>query len=256
MMKRLDQEQASAAERVQALRGYWSDKLGVADVTKLPGYDPDGKYSIMASGWKERRDAGWRNQLRFDVSDEQLNRELKGYGLYHQVTGRGSLPEVLDAALENNGAMVSTVEKIRIGVPVGGMSPGADMESGGASYFFTRIRKLPTSSSSGNAGFYFKPTLLRRMDAITYDSDKYGRVTDNHVRQHRHSTLEDYKRIGGGHRSDETILKNGVSILDNIDLVAASSEAERKRLLEVFKRHGVSRLPDGRKVENVVVRAR
>lgn len=193
---------------------------------------------------------------RFDLSYDHITRELKGYGLYHQVTGRGSLPEVLDAVLENNGAMVSTVEKMRIGVPVGGMSPGADMESGGASYFFTRIRKLPTSSGSDNAGFYFKPTLLRRMDAITYDSDKYGRVTDNHVRQHRHSTLEDYKRIGGGHRSDETILQNGVTILDNIDLVAVESEAERKRVLEVFKRHGVSRLPDGRKVEDVVVRAR
>ena len=39
--------------------------------------------------------------------------------------------------------MVSTVEKMRIGIPPGGMSPEADMDSGGASYFFTRIHKLP-----------------------------------------------------------------------------------------------------------------
>ena len=44
--------------------------------------------------------------------------------------------------------------------------------------------------------------------------------------------------------------------LDNIDLIAVSSDAERKRVLEVFKRHGVSRLPDGRKVEDIVVRTR
>jgi hypothetical protein len=57
----------------------------------------------------------------------------------------------------------------------------ADMESGGASYFFTRLRKLPSSGGSGNVGFYFKPHLLRRMDAITYEGDKYGRVTGNAV---------------------------------------------------------------------------
>ena len=256
LMQRLDHDKAAPSERVRAMRSYWSDRFGVADVTKMPGYDPEGKYSIMASGWKQKQEAGWRHQLRFDISDEQINRELKGYGLYHQITGGGGLPEVLESALENNGAMVSTVEKIRIGIPVGGMSPSSDMGSGGASYFFTRIRKLPTAGGDSNTGFYFKPTLLRRMDAITYDSDKYGRVTDDHVRKHRHSTIEEFKRIGGGHHSDETIFKNNVTILDNINLVAVSSESERKRVLDVFKRHGVNHLPDGRRVEDIVVRGR
>jgi len=256
MIQRFESDHATPSERVQAMRSFWSDRLGVADVTKLPGYDPEGKYSIMTSGWKEKRDAGWRSQLRFDISDEQINRELKGYGLYHQVTGKGSLPEMLETALANNGAMVSTVEKVRIGVPVSGMSPSADMESGGASYFFTRIRKLPTSSGDSNTGFYFKPTLLRRMDAITYDCDKYGRVTDDHVRKFRRSTIDDYKKLGNGHHSDETIFKNSVTILDNLDLVAVQSETERTKVLDIFRRHGVSQLPDGRKIENIVVRAR
>jgi len=256
LMQRLDHDKANPSERVNALRGFWSDKLGVADVTKMPGYDPEGKYSIMASGWKDKREAGWRSQLRFDISDEQINRDLKGYGLYHQVTGRGSLPEVLESALTNNGAMVSTVEKVRIGVPVGGMSPNADMESGGASYFFTRIRKLPSTSSSSSTGFYFKPTLLRRMDAITYDCDKYGRVTEDHVRKFRRSTLDDFKKLGSGNHSDETIFKNSVTILDNLDMVAVQSETERTKVLDIFRRHGVTQLPDGRRIETVVVMSR
>jgi len=62
------------------------------------------------------------------------------------------------------------------------------------SYFFTRIRKLPgVGYERGDTGFYFKPHLLRRMDAITYDGDKYGRVTGNHVKQHRKVGINDYK---------------------------------------------------------------
>jgi len=157
---------ASSSERVKALRQYWSDRLGVDDVTKIAGYDPQGRYSLMTSSWKGKREAGWRKQLRFDITDTQIERELKGYGLYHRLTDGSDLPEVLDAVLEHNGAMVSTVEKMRIGIPVGGMSPGSDMESGGASYFFTRIRKLPEKDGYGESGLYLKPHLLRRMDAI------------------------------------------------------------------------------------------
>lgn len=257
MMQRLDREKASPSERVQALRSYWSDKLGVEDVTKLPGYDPEGKYEMMASNWKQKLNAGWRCQMRFDISEEQIGRELKGFGLHHHLTNRRNLPDVLDEVLEDNGAMVSTVEKLRIGVPVGGMSPSADMESGGASYFFTRIRKLPTAPGGNReAGFYFKPTLLRRMDAITYDCDKFGRVTDDHVPRYRRSNLSEFKQVASKGRADETIFKNQVTLLDNIDLVAVSSDAEQKRVLDVFRKHGINLLPDGRRVEDVVVRAR
>jgi len=63
--------------------------------------------------------------------------------------------------------------------------------------------------------------------------------------------------LRGGWRGDAlSPPDNSVTILDNIDLVAVQSEAERKRVLDVFKKHGVNLLPDGRRVEDVVVRAR
>jgi len=256
VIKKLDKEMASSSERVKALRQYWSDRLGVDDVTKIAGYDPQGRYSLMTSSLKAKREAGWRKQLRFDITDMQIERELKGYGLYHRLTDGSDLPEVLDAVLEHNGAMVSTVEKMRIGIPVGGMSPGSDMESGGASYFFTRIRKLPEKDGYGEAGLYFKPHLLRRMDAITYDSDEYGRVTGDHVRKHRKVRLEDYKRIAGRESSDETIFKNEVTLLDNLELITARNDAERKRALGVFRKHNITVLPDGRRVQDIVRTAR
>ena len=257
LLRNLDTGKASKAERVKALRQYWSDKLGIEDVTKVPGYDPQGRYSIMSSAWKKKREAGYRHQLRFDLTDEQIKRELKDYGLHHSLTDGTDVATVLDTILDHNGAMISTVEKVRIGVPVGGMSPGADMESGGASYFFTRIRKLPgKGGGSERSGFYLKPELLRRMDAITYENDNFGRVTGNHVRQNRRTSIQDFKRIEAQRSSDETIFKNEVTLLDNIQVVSVRNETERKRVLEVFRKHGVTRLPDGRRVQDIVTTAR
>ena len=253
IIKNLDTKKASKAERVKALRQYWSDHLGIDDVTQIPGYDPQGKYSLMSSSWKKKKEAGYRHQLRFDITDDQIKRELGDYGLYHQLTNGSDIAEVLDAILDHNGAMISTVEKMRIGVPVGGMSPSSDMGSGGASYLFTRIRKLPgVGYEHGNTGFYFKPQLLRRMDAITYEGDKYGRVTGNHVRQHRKVNISDYKTIASRKSSDETILKNEVTLLDNLQVVTVGSETAKRKVLKVFRKHGVSRLPDGRLIKDIV----
>ena len=253
LIKSLDTQKASKAERVKALRQYWSDKLGIKDVTQIPGYDPNGKYSIMSSAWKNRKEAGYRHQLRFDITDEQVKRELGDYGLFHRLTNGSDIASVLDEVLDHNGALISTVEKMRVGIPVGGMSPSSDMGTGGASYFFTRFRKLPgVGYERGDTGFYFKPHLLRRMDAITYDGDKYGRVTGNHVRQHRKVGISEYKSIASQKSSDETIFKNEVTLLDNLQYVTVSSETAKKKVLNVFKKHGVTRLPDGRQVKDIV----
>ena len=135
----------------------------------------------------------------------------------------------------------------------GGMSPAADMESGGATYFFTRIRKTPTATRPGEPGLYFKKGLLRRMDAITYDRDKYGRCTGTEVREHRKAMIPDWKKIADREGNDETIFKYTVTLADNLDAVVARDAAERARIVAAFKKHGLDRLPDGRKIEDAVL---
>ena len=250
MMRELDSSNATKTERIQAMRKFWADELGVDDVTKIPGYDPVGNYEL---GFKDpARRAGYRHQMRFDITDDMLSRELDGYGLYHNVTDGGDIEELVKTVLENNGNMVSTVEKIRIGVKPGGMSPVSDMRTGGATYFFTRVRKLP-SGGRGSSGLYFKKRLLRRMDAITYDHDAFGKVIDDYVRKKRLTSLQDYKRLASGGRSDETIFKYTVSLLDEIEVIKTSNAAQRARIIELFKKKGFSKLPDGRRIEEVVI---
>lgn len=256
LIKKLDNQNASKEQRIKHLREYWASKLGVDDITKLPQYNPYGEYSLSGNAIRKKvftKTAGYKNTYRFDVGKSELERELKGYGLYHKMTNGRDLIKTIDNILLNNGAFVSTVEKIRLGLPVGGMSPLDDMGSGGASYFFTRLRKLPGRNESGEVGLYFKKNMVRRLDAITYDSDKYGKVTGNTVKQNRYSTISTYKNIANRYRSDETIFKNNVTLLDNIDFINVYSRENKNKLLDVFKSHGIKKLPDGRKVEDVIL---
>jgi len=252
LVRDLDRRGASREERITRLRAFWERRLGVDDITRMPGYDPMGEHQAQ---WDDpSRRAGYRHQMRFDISDEDLDRELPGYGLYHRLTDDRTMAGFLDGMLGDSGALVSTVEKMRVGVRPGGMSPQADMDTGGATYFFTRIRKLPgRRGGSRQPGLYFKKRLLRRMDSVTYGSDQFGRVTGDTVRKKRKSTVKEWKQIAAREGADETIFKYSVTLLDNIDVVAVSSQAQRRQVIKAFKKHGITKLPDGRRVDDIVV---
>lgn len=247
LQKSLDDRNASTTERVQALRGYWQKELGVQDITQLSGYNPLGEYQ---AGFLDRdAKGGYRHQFRFDITDDDLEKQMKGYSLVHDLTNGESMSGFIDLIMENNGAMVSTVEKMRMGVAPGGMSPVADMQTGGASYFFTRIKKQPASDAS--PALYFKKQMLRRMDAISYDHDAYGKVIDDYVQRNRGASIDDWKRFSQRH-GNETIFKYSVTLLDNIEFIVARSDNERREIIQSFTRRGIKKLPDGRKVEDIV----
>ncbi len=245
----LDKSKASNTERIRVLREYWSQRLGVKDVTKLPSYQPQGTMQFATTGGLPQ--AGYRIQYRFDVTDEMLEKQMPGYALLHGLTDDRNVPAFFDKVLDNNATLVSTVEKLRCGVSVDGMSPSQDMSSGGASYVFTRIKD---AKDSRYEGIYFKKNLLRRLDAISYDHDKYGRVTGKDVIENRYSTVDGFKQCAKN-SSNETIFKYDVTLLDNIEEIRVGRN-ERMTLIDVFKKRGITRMPDGRKVEEVILECR
>ena len=247
----------SKQEQVQTMRKFWSQELGVDDVTKLPGYEPYGRYqagTAAAGTPAATENFGRRLQYRFDFDEFDTEIAFKDLSLRHSVTGGNSVADILESAFQHNGAMVSTVEKMRIGVPPGGMSPQADMTSGGASYFFTRLRRRPKPGQVADSGLYFKKDMIKRMDAITYTSDHYGKVTPGFVAKNRVSDAKGIQKIydQSYYGSDETIFKHTVTIADNVDLIVVASPAERAKVISIFKNNGHAILPDGRKVEDVV----
>ena len=237
----------SPDEAVRIWRDAWSRQLGVDDVTRLPDYDPAGTFQMATAG-KKGHVGGARIQHRFDLT--QGMKRMDGYVLTHSTTSSGtSLEAFFDKVLGTNRAFMPTADRFATGVPIGGMSPVADLKSGGASYFFTRIRPR---GEARTGTIRLKIDLLKRADAISYPNDKFGEVVGDVVRQHRGSTIAEFQRFARN-VGNETIFKGPVTILDNLDHVSAGSASERQRIIAVFKKHGVTKLPDGRRIEDAIV---
>jgi len=235
----------SGEAAVRVWREAWSRHLGVKDVTKLPDYNPAGIHQASTTGAKAG--AGMRVQYRFDIPREELARELEGYTLMHHLT-KGTVEDFLDAVLPTNRAFVPTADRFGVGVPLGGMSPTQDLNTGGASYFFTRIIK---GASPYPNSIRFKVDMLRRADAISYSSDKYGKVVGDFVRENRISDIPTWKRMPN-YGGNETIFKGAVPLLEHLDAIVVDSQARRTRVLALFKKHGITALPDGRGIDDAV----
>ena len=230
---------------VRIWREAWSRHLGVKDVTKLPDYAPAGVHPASTTGVSGG--AGMRVQYRFDIPREELARELEGYTLMHHLT-KGTVEDFLEAVLPTNRAFVPTADRFGVGVPLGGMSPTQDLNTGGGSYFFTRIVK---GASPYPNSIRFKPDMLRRADAISYNSDKYGKVVGDFVRENRISDLSTWKRMPN-YGGNETIFKGAVPLLEHLDAIVVDSATRRTRVVALFKKHGIATLPDGRRIEDAV----
>lgn len=237
-------------ERVEALAQYWSKKLGVEDVRALPTYRPEGDYEASYDG--KGVEAGMINQRRFDISVEEVRREMADYSVYHGLTNGGTYSEFFEMVLPNSGALVATTEKARIGVPVQGMSPVADMGTGGANYVFTRIWKQPKRDGTATVGLYFKVDLLTRLDAVTYDHDAFGKMTGNYTDK-RYSNPDGWKVASKKDPRNETDFKYSITLLDNLEWVVVSSRDEADRCIEAFRKNGITKLPDGRNVGDIFI---
>ena len=228
--------QLSDEEKVAGIKKWYKDTKKV-DVGG-PGYDPKGKTMTGAGD-------GYRRWNRWDITEEDLNREMPGYLLHHNTSS--DLPSVIHGMLQSGGEATPTLDRLRKGVPLSsGSSIDSDLGTGGSSYFFTRIK----NKNSNSGQFRFKLSALLRQDAITYDSDHYGSVAEIDERK---NSIGQYKKLGGpGYGENETIFKGGLSLLDDLDHIKTSGPSERIKVIETFKKNKITHLNDGRKIEDIV----
>ncbi len=168
------------------------------------------------------------------------------------LNGGGDVFDTLKPIIDGGGMLASLVDRIRRGVPINGKtSPEPDMESGGGSYTFTRI--LRRESAETGTGLFWKARVLRRMDAVTYQTDQFGRTTDGHMEQHRlGQDVESLKNAARGGRN-ETNFKNGLSFFDDMENIVLSSKAEVSAAVAWMKERGYKTWPDGRKLDEVII---
>jgi len=193
-------------------------------------------------------------QTRPDLDTPEFESFARDYVMFHNPQGLGSdagsgVFERLKPVIGGGGTMASLVDRVRRGVPLSGSSVESDMASGGGDYLFTRIRKRGTNGS----GVYWKPTIIKRMDAITYNDDQFGRVTPGNMEKHRAGqTVQTFKDVANS-SSNETIFKGGVSIFDDIDRIVLSTLTEVNDAIRWMTSNGYKTWPDGRKLDEVII---
>lgn len=229
-------------QRIEMMKDWLNTELSITDITKLKDYNPAGTHEIFGHGMIHR--------TRPDLIGREWNNFARNYRLYHDATYGGNLiEEAIENILNSGGKMISTTDKIRRGILSFGASPGPDMESGGSSYFFGRIR--PVRGMNDERGIFWKADHIKRLDAISYHGDEFGRTTGDFVQQNRLSTVSEFK-AAARNSGNETILKDGMSLFDNLDRIVVARD-ERQKVIDVFKRHGYATLPDGRRIEDIIV---
>jgi hypothetical protein len=192
---------------------------------------------------------GYRTFARADMTGEQISKEMPGYILTHS-TGK-SLPELLQKFFDSGGQITPTTERLRKGISLtktGGMSPTTDLETGGASYLFTRIKQ---QSSAGQNEIVFDISHLDRLDAYSYADDVFGNVQDLNVMKTRAIAISQYKRYAAS-VNNETIFKNGFDVTEAKYFVVAT-EDQRQQALEVLRKNAVVKMADGRPIEQAVI---
>jgi hypothetical protein len=239
-------------EQMRRYHDYWNKRLGVADVTKLPSYQPEPHYDSPSTSIKRASGTfGLPRWRRFDIDDVAFDREMSSYTLVHSLYGGGDVAPTLQTMLRNNGGLISTEEKFRIGVDIGGMSPDADQGTGGATYVFTRL-KTKQSAASASYQLLFDARLLLDTDVISYGHDAFGRTSPEYVRQHRKRTPDEWKAASQS-GSNEVIIKRNLSFVDYLTGVNARSEADRQAVIAALREAGITKLGSKRLEDAVKV---
>jgi len=240
-----EDETITDEERVVKLKAWIKKHMGI-DVDEVPSYDPLGKT-------KHADGSGFRVWERWDLTADDIRREMPDYTIQHTTGGldqspQGAVARMLNGVLDSGGEFTSTTGRIRKGVSVyqtGGASSSSDVSTGGANFFFTRVRRV--NQTKQTYGVFFRPSTLSRQDLLAYQGDKFGRLS---AMAQRKTSIADFKGMTSN-VYNEAGFKEGLSLSD-IDFIRVRA-SEKKDVLDAFLSRGITELPDGRKIEDVVI---
>ena len=218
-------------------------QLTKKDITQSPSYNPFGNWEANTQGRIITH--------RVDLDTEEFSQFKENYYIGHRLT-TSEKTDVIKQIFENGGTMTPTVDKLRKGIDLHGMSPDEDLVTGGADYFFTRIG---TRSKSPNEkhNLMWKADHLKRLDTHSYSYDRFGNTVKAlesfGTRAYSVKTLKLWAKRGG----NETNFKNGLSLFDGLQFMRFDSKREVNEIIDYLKSRGYNTWVDGRKFEDVIM---
>lgn len=215
------------------------------DLTGSPHWNPEGVYQAFGHGRTL--------QMRPDLDTPAMVSFERNHRVYTNVTGLGvgagsDQWNRLLSAIDGGGILSSQMERARRGIRAAGSSVSADHSSGGANYVFTRL----VSNRTHATGVYFKPRIVRRVDAFSYDSDVFGSVELDVQRSRRAIDAEGFIANAKNGRN-ETNFRDGISLFDDLDRIIFSTKGEAAQAIADMRERGYKTWPDGRPLEDVLL---
>lgn len=142
-------------------------------------------------------------------------------------------------SMVNVGGMHPTDERIRVlGQYIGGQSSDVDQDRGSAGFMFLRQNQ----EGGSGAQIYVNPRVFARTSTYSYNSDQFGDITGYLTTRQASAPWipSDQMSLTGGR--NETMVKNLVSLLDDIEVMVFPDESDRRAAVDYLKSHGITQI--------------
>jgi hypothetical protein len=230
------QNDLSNAEELAVHKAAWENALG-ADVVEKIDWLP--KFSRLRPQVAEGTD----DEPYIGTGRPYWTRPTTSYKDLRQIYGGGSkLPmssmhKIGDALkIAKSGTYMSSEERYRLD-PAGfkeGMSSSQDATNHGSSAV-VYIRQGLSFNESGHESAFFHPKILMRTHNYAFAGDSYG---DNDKKKNSPWDIKSMSKFTGG--GNELMVKNALSVLDDILFIKFHTEADRKEAIAFYKSLGIT----------------
>lgn len=237
-----DNPNMSSAETLQAYRDAWALAIGedkVKDADWMPKFTRLRPHAMSADDQEFSTGRPFWTRPDYTVAD------LKKYVKQFPVSSLSNGGDALKMAL--SGGAISTEERARFygSVANSGMSSDADQGHGSSAVIYMRQNM---GSDSDDYSVMYHPRVLLRSHNYSFHGDMYGEISNQ--ASYAPWDVSEAASISGG--SNETMVKNACSILDDIVMLKFNSEEDRAKAIKHYKDLGVNKL-HGIPIEEVFV---
>jgi hypothetical protein len=164
---------------------------------------------------------------RFDVTQDSIDESAVP----------GSTVSGFELAMVKTGGGYSTANRMRQwGAWLGGASKEEDQRTGASDFAFIRQNR------GMEMEVFYEPHVLARTSTYAFNADLFGSIDQR--KNYSHFDFEEMTRYasGGGFTGNEAMVKNGLSLLNDIVAMKFGSSAERNEAIAYLKSLGITEI--------------